>query len=97
MRRTRKSFLTFVMTIAAGACFQLGGCNVLGMARSAIDSINPCGTILACDPRAYQFLRSGIDGPGVRPNIDPFCTFAPFCDNGTDPIFGGLAAGGTTP
>ena len=92
MRRTRnKSFLTLVMTLAAGACLQIGGCNVLGMARSAIDSINPCGTILACNPRTYQFLRSGIDGPGVRPDIDPFCTYAPFCDSSSDPIFGGLA------
>ncbi len=91
MRRLRKSLTTVAALLTAGTCLQVGGCNVLGMARTAIDSINPCGTILNCDPRTYQFLRSGIDGPGVRPDIDPFCTFPPFCTSTQDPIFGGIA------
>lgn len=75
---------------AAGTCLQLGGCS-FGLG-SLLNNFNPCGTILACDPRAYQFITSGIDGPGVRPDIDPFCTFPPFCAADEDPIFGGLAA-----
>lgn len=93
MRRTRNSFVALMMTIAAGGtCLALGGCDVFGLAQSAVSSFNPCGTILACNGREYQFWTSGIDGPGVRPDIDPYCTFAPFCSaaTGNDPIFGGF-------
>ncbi len=90
MHRFRKAFVTFATTVAAGgACFQLGGCDLFGLAASAVASINPCGTILACDPAMYDFATSGIDGPGVRPDIDPFCTYAPFC-GAEDPIYGGF-------
>ena len=92
MHRTRGSFMTLVMMLAAvGACAVLGGCDLLGTAANAISNINPCGTLLNCDPAAYAFAQSGIDGPGVRPDLDPFCTFPPFCDATADPIFGGLA------
>lgn len=59
-----------------GTCFQLGGCSPL----SYIANINPCGTILECDPVQYEFITSGYEGPGARPDIDPFCTYPPFCD-----------------
>jgi hypothetical protein len=97
MHRIRKSFVTLMMTLAAGgACFQFGGCDVLGLAAAAITSINPCGSLLNCDQREYEFLTSGISGPGVRPEIDPFCTFPPFCSLSPlqDPIFGGLSPTG---
>lgn len=74
-----------------GTCFQLAGCDLVGLAAAAISSINPCGTILACDPRQYEFLTSGISGPGVRPDIDPYCTNPPFCAQEQDPIFGGIS------
>jgi hypothetical protein len=91
MQRVPRAFVTFVTTLAAGGtCFQLGGCDLLGFAAGAVSSINPCGTLLFCDPAQYEFANSGIDGPGVRPDIDPFCTYAPFCGE-EDPIFGGLA------
>jgi hypothetical protein len=93
MFRVRKSSVMLAMALAAGGtCFQLGACNVFSLASSAISSINPCGTILDCNPQVYQFLTSGIDGPGVQPDLDPFCTYAPFCDATVDPIFGGLVA-----
>lgn len=92
MHRIRKSFVTFATTLAAGgACFQLGGCDLLGTAAAAVSSINPCGTLLNCDPAEYDFLMSGIDGPGARPDLDPFCTYPPFCTADVDPIYGGLS------
>ena len=92
MHRIRRSLVTLVTTLAiGGTCLLSTGCDVLGLAWTGISSINPCGTILTCDPQAYEFYNSGIDGPGVRPDIDPFCTYSPFCDATQDPIFGGLA------
>lgn len=91
MYRIRKSLVSLAMTAAiGGTCFALGGCDVVGLASSAVSSINPCGTILLCDQRAYQFWTSGIDGPGLRPDIDPYCVFPPFCNAAQDPIFGAL-------
>ena len=95
MHRIRKTLATLVTTLTVGGtCFQFGGCNIFGLASAAISSINPCGTIVACDARQYEFLTSGIDGPGVRPDIDPFCTYAPFCTTIQDPLFGGLTGAG---
>jgi hypothetical protein len=92
MHRLRRAVLTFATTLAAGGtCFQVGGCIPWQTVGQAIGSINPCGRFLVCDPAQYEFITSGIDGPGVRPDIDPFCTYAPFCTADLDPIFGGLA------
>ena len=92
MYRLRRSLTARVTTLAiGGSCFQLAGCDTLELAASAIGGINPCGTILACDPQEYAFVTSGIDGPGVRPDIDPYCVYPPFCSATQDPIFGGLA------
>ena len=91
MHRIQRSFAKLAVTLAlGGACFQIGSCDILGTAAAAIASINPCGTLLDCDPAYYQFITSGIDGPGVRADIDPFCTYPPFCGATQDPIFGGL-------
>lgn len=70
----------------AGLCFQAGGCGV-GTAARFLSNLNPCGTILNCDPVLYQFISSGYRGPGADPAIDPACTFPPFCDE--DPFVGG--------
>ena len=91
MRSFQRRITTFAMTLAVGGtCLQVGGCNAFELLSSAVSSINPCGTILACDPQEYAFLKSGIDGPGTDPDIDPFCVFPPFCGADVDPIFGGL-------
>lgn len=92
MRRIRKALLMYATTLAAGGvCFQVGGCNVLGAAGSALSSLNPCGTMLDCDPRAWEYVTSDISGPGIQPSIDPFCTYPPYCDISVDPIFGGIS------
>jgi hypothetical protein len=83
--------VTLVATLMLSAlCVGTVGCDLLGTAAGAISSINPCGTILNCDPAEYLFLTSGYEGPGVDPGIDPFCVYPPFCDATSDPIFGGL-------
>lgn len=92
MRRLQRRLTTMVTVLAVGgSCFQVGGCNAFELLSSAVSNINPCGTILACNPQEYAFLRSGIDGPGLNADVDPFCVFPPFCDVTVDPIFGGLA------
>jgi hypothetical protein len=91
MRSTRSSILgSAVAAVAFGTVYQLGGCALVSDAVQVLSTVNPCGTVLACDPRVYEFVTSGIDGPGVVPDADPFCTYAPFCTEGEDPIFGGL-------
>lgn len=91
MRRFQRRLATFVTVLAVGgSCFQIGGCNAFEALSSAVSNINPCGTILACDPQQYAFITSGIDGPGANPDIDPYCVFPPFCTADVDPIFGGL-------
>lgn len=89
--RSRLSLLTALLA-SGGAILQLGSCTPGGAIR-LVGQTNPCGLILNCDPRAYEFIRSGIDGPGVS-NADPFCTFPPFCTAAQDPIFGGLGGAG---
>ncbi len=92
MRNLRKPLVSLLTAASAGTCLQLGPCGLPEL-RQLASSLNPCGTILLCDPRAFEFVQSGIDGPGVRPDVDPFCTFPPFCSQDVDPIFGGLAEG----
>jgi hypothetical protein len=76
MRNHHRSLLTLGWLIAAGTCFQLGGCSSLG---SYIAKLNPCGTILNCDPVEYRFISSNYQGPGADPKVDPACTYPPFC------------------
>lgn len=75
-----------MLALTVGAAFQLGGCSITGL-RNFAQSINPCGIVLNCDPLEYRFLTSGYQGPGVNPEIDPACTFPPFCAG--DPFVGG--------
>lgn len=87
MHARRYRLLRYVAGLAAaGTCFQFLGCSfrdVFGFVRD----FNPCGSILNCDPLAYRFLTSGYRGPGADPDIDPACTFPPFCEG--DPFLGG--------
>lgn len=80
--RTRKVCALRALSLIAcvGTCFQLGGCGV-GDALSYVAKINPCLTILACDPVTYEFVRSGYRGPGADPKVDPACTYPPYCAN----------------
>jgi hypothetical protein len=75
--------------LAGGTCLQVGGCSLGGLSNF-LTNLNPCGTILACDPAQYRFIMADITEPGVQPSVDPFCTWPPFCPAGVDPIFGGL-------
>lgn len=79
--RCRRNWISRVLFAAAllGSGAQVGaGCGGLGR---YIANINPCGTILNCDPVEYRFVTSGYEGPGVDPKIDPACTYPPFCED----------------
>jgi hypothetical protein len=77
-RNSRNRWRILTAITLAGTIFQFGPCvNAVQFLRG----VNPCGTILACDPTTFNFLTSGYSGPGVDPDIDPACTFPPFCDN----------------
>ena len=80
--RTPLHRLLRVLSVAAifGTCYQIGGCTLGGLGHY-VANINPCGSILDCDPVQYRFITSGYDGPGADPDIDPACTYPPFCDN----------------
>lgn len=89
MRLNRRLLANLTVAAAAGVCFQVPGCSI-GSVRGIITGFNVCNTIVVCDPRVYDFVTSGYDGPGVDPEVDPFCTFPPFCTLANDPIYGGL-------
>lgn len=86
MRRPLRILRAASIVVIAGTCFQFGGCSPAGVVQY-VANFNPCGTILDCDPVQYRFMTSGYDGPGADPDIDPACTFPPFCAN--DPFIGG--------
>lgn len=89
--RTRRSTWLAVL-IGGGIAFQFLGCTPEGLV-SLFGNFNPCGTVLNCNPQTFLFAREGIDGPGVRVDVDPFCSFPPFCGPGTDPVFGTVLGG----
>lgn len=85
-KRIRSARRLLAAVSLGGVCLQIDTCGT----AQFLAGFNPCGSVLNCDPRLYNFVRSGIDGPGGNYNIDPFCTFPPFCTVADDPIFGGL-------
>jgi len=91
----RKNFywLRLLAALAAGGSL-LGDCSLSGIANFVRD-FNPCGTIIDCTAvggaAGYRFLTSGYEGPGVDPDIDPACTYPPYCED--DP-FAPLGGGG---
>jgi hypothetical protein len=88
MRSHRK--LGWIVALAGSSIVFQVNCYPLGTLVNTVNGVNPCLGILNCDPREYNFIRSGITGPGLQPDVDPFCTFPPFCTQAQDPIFGGL-------
>lgn len=89
--RSRAKLLCTVALAGASIVFQVN-CFPLGSLVNTLNGVNPCIAVLNCDPREYNFIRSGIDGPGLDADVDPFCTFPPFCTQAQDPLFGGLVA-----
>ncbi len=77
MQRSR-SWRTTALIFASATAFQFGGCGLDG-ALAFAGNLNPCGTVLNCDPVEYAFLASGYEGPGVDFSVDPTCTFPPLC------------------
>ena len=79
MKRFSRLARILLPAACGGMAFQIAGCGgpVVGFVRN----LNPCGTVLNCDPTEYRFLTSGYQGPGFDPNVDPSCTFPPFCPN----------------
>ncbi|MCA9244372.1 MAG: hypothetical protein KDA32_10480 [Phycisphaerales bacterium] len=76
---------------AGGVCFQLGSCTQFA------GQLNPCGTILNCDPAAFLFATVGASGLGndlaSAGANSPFCTVPPFCAAAQDPLYGPLGGG----
>jgi len=72
----RRNAIVTLAAIAAGSYIPVVGCGDLG---TYLGRLNPCGTILVCDPVQYRFISSGYDGPGADPQVDPACTYPPFC------------------
>ncbi len=66
------------LIVTGGVCLQIGSCS-LGTITHFVGNLNPCGSILNCDPVTYRFITSGYSPPGADPAIDPACTFPPFC------------------
>jgi hypothetical protein len=85
MHRRCNNLVFTALALAAGTCFQFSGCG-LGDLGSLIANFNPCGTILNCDPELYAFIRADYNGPGVDPDIDPSCTYPPYCPSSNDPF-----------
>lgn len=75
--RTRRFLRVLTLAALAGMSVQLSAC--YGFPQY-VANFNPCGTILNCDPVEYRFLTSGYEGPGADPDIDPACTYPPFCE-----------------
>ncbi|MCK4342622.1 MAG: hypothetical protein KAY37_12970 [Phycisphaerae bacterium] len=75
IRLTQLASLAFI----AGTCFQFGGCYGPADIAGYLANFNPCQTILKCNPYEYRFVQAGYEGPGVDPDLDPFCTWPPFC------------------
>lgn len=84
MNKLRRRGVQWTMLLAASASlFQFGGCfEDLGV---FVNNLNPCGSILNCDPTLYEFATSGYDGPGFDPDVDLACTYPPYCDSAIVP------------
>ncbi|MFH1745617.1 MAG: hypothetical protein ABIG44_01100 [Planctomycetota bacterium] len=88
MQNKRTRLLRLVLGLTIAGTLYGSGCLPDGTVQFVRD-YNPCGTILNCDPVAYEFLTSGYEGPGVNVDIDPACTYPPYCNvynPGSDPF-----------
>lgn len=86
---SRRRTLSLIAAAAGGLCFQLG-CPISG-GWNFIANLNPCGTVLNCDPVTYEFIRSGYRGPGADPGVDLACTYPPYCPD--DPFVSSTPTG----
>ncbi len=82
--------LSFVSLVLVGSGAVQLSCSV----AHYLGGINPCGTLLNCDPVTYNFIKSDYQGPGANPNIDLACTYPPYCAG--DPFVQTIPAGTTT-
>jgi hypothetical protein len=90
MRPLRRRMLSALLSlVVGGTCLQLGNCTPGGL-KNFITSLNPCGTILLCDPAEYRLIMENVTEPGVDPSFDPFCVWPPFCSPDVDPLYGGV-------
>ncbi len=87
MTRVNKLLRLMLPLAVGGTCLQINNCSPSSVGRF-FNQLNPCITLVTCDPVAYEFFRSGYEGPGVDTDVDIFCTYPPFCAD--DPLFGGL-------
>ena len=88
MKKLEKIFrITFAIVFLGTVC-QL---NCLG---TVARQINPCGTIIACDPLEYDYLVYDLPDNAPDWNLDPTCTLPGFC--GYSPFPFGTTGTGTT-
>ena len=90
MRKTRKAACraSLVLLTAVALLVPLTGCS-LGEVFSFVRNFNYGGSLLAIDPVTYAFMTSGYEGPGINPDVDPACTYPPYCNvyaPGSDPF-----------
>lgn len=93
---TKYRFWTFALRLAmftslAGAMSITGCLNKIGR------NINPCGTILACDPAEWDWMMHNRDYPNW--SVDPTCTIPGQCGQwppNSDTVGSGGGGGGTT-
>ena len=80
MFKIRNRSLRLVLSVAiAGTLLQFGGCS-LDNVFSFLKDFNYGGSVLGIDPVTYQFYTSGYEGPGIDPEVDPLCTYPPYCN-----------------
>jgi hypothetical protein len=78
MRRTRSRIIKLTLALAVGGSLLAGGCSAANVASYFVH-YNYGGSVLNMTPASYAFLTSGYKGPGVNPDIDPACTYPPYC------------------
>jgi hypothetical protein len=79
MSCTRSSIIRLTLGLASAGVLLSGGCSFSSIA-SYFAHYNYGGSVLDMTPTTYAFLTSGYQGPGVNPDIDPACTYPPYCN-----------------
>ncbi|HOO15844.1 MAG: hypothetical protein KBH81_02860 [Phycisphaerae bacterium] len=80
MSRFRNRLIRLTLGLASAGVVFGGGCSV-GSVVQYFANFNYGESVLNMTRPAYQFLTSGYQGPGINPDIDPACTYPPFCTN----------------
>lgn len=79
MSRIRNRLIRLTLGLASAGVVFGGGCS-LGTAAQYFANFNYGESVLNMSRTAYRFLTSGYEGPGINPDIDPVCTYPPFCE-----------------